>query len=225
MTYDLNTAGDAAVVLLSGGQDSATCVAWALATFTRVKAVIFDYGQRHNVELAAAVAIAAAARIEHEIVPITGLRGSSLTDHEREVTADGGMHGLPSTFTPGRNAVFMSIAAGVAVEFGAGNLVTGICQTDYSGYPDCREDFRVAMEATLNAALGIDWFRIHAPLMFRTKAQTVELAVELEAMPLLKHSHTCYLGERPACGTCPACVLRLKGFAEQGVADPIAYQQ
>lgn len=223
MTYDYDPARRSAIVLLSGGQDSTTCLALALEHFDRVKAVAFDYGQRHNIELCSARSVAEAAGVEIEIIKVPGLRGSSLTDHSRAVDADGGMHGLPSTFTPARNLVFLALAAGVAVEFGAGVLVTGVCQTDYSGYPDCRDEFIVAAEDAINKALGIDWFEIHTPLMELTKAETVTLAVSLDALGLLAHSHTCYLGLSPSCGTCPACVLRLKGFAEAGVTDPIAY--
>ena len=216
-------ADGAAVVLLSGGQDSTTCLAWALRRFGRVKALAFDYGQRHAVELDSAELVADAAGVALEVIPVSGLRGSSLTDHDQAVTADGGLGGLPSTFTPGRNLVFLALSVGVAVEFGAANIVTGICQTDYSGYPDCREKFRGAMEEAIRAALDAEGMAVHAPLMALTKAETVALAVDLEALPLLAHSHTCYHGQRPACGTCPACELRLKGFSEAGVADPIPY--
>lgn len=222
--FDPDTARNAAIVLLSGGQDSATCLAWALRRFHRVRAVAFDYGQRHDIELAAAKAIADACKVQLEVIPVPGLRGSSLTDHSLPVDDDGGMHGLPSTFTPGRNLVFLALAVGAAVEFGAGSLVTGICQADSSGYPDCREPFRDAMQDTINEALGIDWFEIHAPLMKLTKAESVALAVELDALPLLAMSHTCYLGRRPACGTCPACKLRRRGFRKAGVEDPIKYR-
>ncbi|MCH2423882.1 MAG: 7-cyano-7-deazaguanine synthase QueC [Acidimicrobiales bacterium] len=212
-----------AVVLLSGGQDSTTCLAWALHHFDRVKALAFDYGQRHAVELDSAQLVADEAGVDLEVVAVEGLRGSSLTDHDQEVTSGGGMHGLPSTFTPGRNLVFLALSVGVAVEYGAENIVTGICQTDYSGYPDCRERFRGAMEGAIRAALDADGMIVHAPLMSLTKAETVDLAVELEALPLLAHSHTCYHGQRPACGDCPACELRLRGFEEAGVDDPIPY--
>lgn len=216
-------ANGAAVVLLSGGQDSTTCLSWALDNYDRVKAVGFDYGQRHRIELDAARKVAEEAGVEFEVVVVPGLRGSSLTDHDQEVDADGGLHGLPSTFTPGRNLVFLSLSVGVAVEFGAGALVTGICQTDFSGYPDCREDFRAAMERAVNKALGIDWMKIEAPLMELSKAETVLLAQSLGGLELLAHSHTCYEGVRPACGKCPACLLRLRGFQEAGVKDPVPY--
>ena len=213
-----------AVVLLSGGQDSTTCLAWALNRFEEVSAVGFDYGQRHAVELESAREVAAAAGVDFTLVRVPGLGGSSLTDHDQEVAATGGHLDLPTTFTPGRNAVFLSLAAGLAVQKGATNLVTGICQTDYSGYPDCRDDFRYAMQAALALAVGVP-MEIHAPLMHLTKAETVEMAVNLDALDLLKESHTCYHGLRPACGLCPACQLRVKGFKEYGISDPIAYAE
>lgn len=211
-----------ALVLLSGGQDSTTCLAWALDRFKKVEALGFNYGQRHSIELTCAEQVAMAAGVPFEIVNVPGLGGSSLTDHDAEVNADGGMGGLPSTFTPGRNAVFLSIAAGIAVRRGIHDIVTGICQTDYSGYPDCREDFAQAMEISLSLALNCR-LDIHTPLMHMTKAETVGLAVELDALHLLGRSHTCYHGQRPACGKCPACQLRVKGFDEYGIDDPIQY--
>lgn len=212
-----------ALVLLSGGQDSTTCLAWAQRRFCEVSAVGFDYGQRHAIELLAAEAVADAAGVHFVVVPVHGLGGSSLTDHSMEVKADGGHRGLPNTFTPGRNAVFLSLAAGIAAQRGIADLVVGICQTDYSGYPDCRDSFREAMERALSLAVAVE-LTIHAPLMHLTKAQTVGLAVELEALDSLSLSHTCYQGARPACGICPACKLRLRGFAEHGIEDPVPYQ-
>jgi 7-cyano-7-deazaguanine synthase len=209
-----------ALVLLSGGQDSTTCLAWALARFSEVHAVAFDYGQRHAVELESAQAVASEAGVGLDIIPVHGLGGSALTDHTAEVKADGGHMDLPTTFVPGRNAVFLSIAAGLAVQRGAAHLVTGICQTDYSGYPDCRDDFRAAMEQALSLAVGAP-LTIHAPLMKLTKAETVHLAASLGALGLLGKSHTCYQGARPPCRECPACVLRERGFNEAGLVDPL----
>ena len=211
------------LVVLSGGQDSTICLAWALRLFDRVEALSFDYGQRHRVELESAGAIAKATSVPHIVVPVPGLTGSSLTDHSAPVLPSGGLLNLPSTFTPGRNAVFLALAAGRAAASGIHDLVTGICQTDFSGYPDCRDDFRASMEATMRLALGGFPLRIHAPLMHLTKAESVALAARLDALPLLALSHTCYLGRRPACGECPACVLRLRGFQEAGIEDPIPY--
>ncbi len=216
-----------AVVVFSGGQDSTTCLAWAKKNFERVYALSFDYGQRHkDSELAAAKAIVDVLEIPHRVVDIrsfSSLSPSALTRPDINVAPDGGLGGLPSTFTPGRNLVFLTLAASFALGMGVKDLVTGVCQTDYSGYPDCRRSTIDALEEAVRLGNDSADFRIHTPLMFLTKAQTVKLALELDAMPLLRLSHTCYLGSRPACGHCPACELRLKGFAEAGVADPIAY--
>ena len=221
----------AALVLLSGGQDSTTCLAWALANFDMVEAVAFDYGQRHAVELDSAELVANEAGVFLRTVPVSGLGGSSLTDHSAAVTVDGGMGGLPSTFTPGRNAVFLSIAAGIAAQGGITNLVTGICQTDYSGYPDCRRSTIDAMERALSLGVGQagtaePWaIRVWTPLMWIDKAATVRMARRLpgcwEALAL---THTCYYGQQPPCGDCPACEIRARGFAQANEADPLLGQ-
>jgi 7-cyano-7-deazaguanine synthase len=218
---------DRALVLLSGGQDSATCLAWALRRFGYVEAVSFDYGQRHRVALHAAADIARAAGVMQIVVPCADAFaaiacGSALLVDGVPVNAVRD-DGLPATFVPGRNAIFLSLAAGLAAPRGITHLVTGICQTDYSGYPDCREAFRLRIEGALQAALDTDALQIHAPLMYLTKAQTVHFALVFDALDLLARTHTCYEGQRPACGVCPACRIRLRGFAEAGVADPIAY--
>lgn len=216
-----------AVVVFSGGQDSTTCLAWAQKKFSKVVALSFDYGQRHReAELGAAKAIADIADVPHRIVDIqsfSSLSPSALTRGEIAVAMDGGLGGLPSTFTPGRNLVFLTLAASFAVGAGIRDLVTGVCQTDYSGYPDCRRETIDAIETAVRLGVASADFRIHTPLMFLTKAETVQLADELGALPLLAFSHTCYFGRRPACGQCPACKLRLKGFAEAGIPDPIEY--
>ncbi|GDY14695.1 7-cyano-7-deazaguanine synthase [Planctomycetota bacterium] len=213
----------AAVVLFSGGQDSTTCLAWALRQYRRVEAVTIDYGQRHRVELECARAIAERCGVPHRILPcdsFTALGGNSLVSEE--VVRDGVRQdtGLPNTFVPGRNLIFLCLVAAYAWQRSIANLVTGVCQTDFSGYPDCRQTTMDALQAALRA--GMDWpFTIHTPLMFLTKADSVRLAVDLDALPLLALSHTCYNGSRPPCGTCPACLLRAKGFAEAGIADPL----
>jgi 7-cyano-7-deazaguanine synthase len=212
----------AAVVLLSGGQDSTTCLAWACARFARVEAVTIDYGQRHRVELDAAAAIARAAGVAQRVIPCDSFRalgGNSLTGDVAVGAAD--VRALPSSFVPGRNLVFLTLAAAYGWQRGIHDLVTGVCQTDYSGYPDCRADTMEALEVALRA--GIDApFTIHTPLMHLTKAQTVHLMRDLGRLDWLRHSHTCYEGRRPPCGVCPACRLRAKGFAEAGIADPLA---
>jgi 7-cyano-7-deazaguanine synthase len=215
-----------AVVVLSGGQDSTTCLAWAKREFEAVRAITFDYGQRHRVEIECARNIAAHAQVPWEPISARGLHAaakSALTRPEIPVDAEGGLGGLPSTFTPGRNLVFLALAASYAVSRGIVDLVTGVCQTDFSGYPDCRRETIDAMEVAIKLGNALPWFVIHTPLMHLTKRESVDLAVELDALDLLALSHTCYLGQRPACGECPACVLRLKGFAEAGVKDPILY--
>ena len=211
-----------AVVLLSGGMDSTVCLAWAIREFDEILAIGFDYGQRHRVELEAAERIAEAAGVPFDLRSVGAMTGSALTDHAVEVRADGGFHNLPNTMTPGRNGIFLFHALNAAVPFGARHLVTGICLADEAGFPDCREDFRVSMEAALSLAVE-EPIRVHAPLMHLDKASSVRLAVELGAEDLLALSHTCYEGKRPACGKCSACKARLRGFAEAGIQDPVPY--
>lgn len=214
---------DAAVVLLSGGQDSTTCLAWALERFARIDCVTIDYGQRHRVELEAARRVAEAAGVTQTTIPCDSFRalgGNSLTGGAAVATAVDPATGLPNTFVPGRNLVFLTLAASYAWQRGIADLVTGVCQTDYSGYPDCRADTMEALQAALRA--GIDFpITIHTPLMHLTKAETVHMLRDLGRLDLLRHSHTCYNGAVPPCGTCPACVLRAKGFLEAGIEDPL----
>ena len=210
-----------ALVVFSGGQDSTTCLYWALKNFAQVETITFDYGQRHLIELEAVKKIAALAKV-HSVVlkesALAQLGGNSLTaDMPIEESQNGAP---PNTFVPGRNIIFLTLAAAYAYQRGISNLVTGVCQTDYSGYPDCRRNTIDSLEQTLT--LGMDReFKIHTPLMWLTKAQTVDLAVEVGALDALVYSHTCYNGTLPPCGTCPACILRAKGFAEAKVADPL----
>ncbi len=214
---------DAAVVLLSGGQDSTTCLAWALQRFSRIECITFDYGQRHVVELEAAARIAAAAGVPQITIPcnsFSALGDNALTGHATVATALDTETGLPNTFVPGRNLVFLTLAASFAWQRGISELVTGVCQTDYSGYPDCRHDTMVALQAALRAGLDFP-LTLHTPLMHLTKAETVLMLRDLGHLDLLRHSHTCYNGQNPPCGVCPACVLRAKGFAEAGVGDPL----
>ena len=226
--------GEGALVLFSGGQDSTVCLAWALRRFGRVETVGFDYCQRHAVELAARVQVRTAmiaafpdwaTRLgEDHVLDLTGFGAvaqSALTaDKAIEMTE----RGLPSTFVPGRNLVFLVYAAALADRRGLAHLVGGMCETDYSGYPDCRRDTLDAMEQALNLGMERE-FAVDTPLMRLTKAQTWALADELGGGALteivLEHSHTCYLGERGVrhawgygCGTCPACELRARGFEE-----------
>ncbi len=212
-----------AVVLFSGGQDSTTCLAWAQARWSNVQCVAIDYGQRHIIELDCARKVATAAGVNLAIVPCDSLRalgGSSLTG---TLTVPSGVPAagiIPNTFVPGRNLMFLTIAAAFAFQRGITELVTGVCQTDFSGYPDCRADTMTALQAALRAGMDSP-FTIHTPLMFLTKAQSVLLMRELGRLDLLALTHTCYNGKIPPCGICPACLLRAKGFAEAGLADPL----
>ncbi len=213
-----------ALVVLSGGQDSTTCLYWALRRFGhgKVSALTFDYGQRHRIELDSAAAVAALADVPHTVLPIdtfAALGGNSLIDSEMAV-AEAPAEGLPNTFVPGRNLIFLTFAAAFAYQRDIRDLVTGVAQTDYSGYPDCREETLAALERSLSLGMESD-FEIHTPLMFMSKRETVELAAEVGALDAMALTHTCYEGSRPPCGKCPACVLRARGFAEAGIVDPL----
>ncbi len=225
---------DAAVLLLSGGQDSAVCLAWALERFARVETIGFDYGQRHKVELDARLRVrervialrsAWAERLgDDHVVRLDALSALSDTALTRDMAIEIAENGLPTTFVPGRNLVFFAFAGALAYRRGAKHLVAGMCETDYSGYPDCRDDTIKAMQLTLN--LGMDQrFVIHTPLMWIDKAATFALAHNIGGDAfidlLVEHTHTCYLGDRSqrhewgyGCGTCPACRLRAAGFAK-----------
>lgn len=213
------------VVVLSGGQDSTTCLYWALDRFgdDNVEALTFDYGQRHRIELECAGNVAQHAGVAHTTLPIdtfSALGGNSLTDTGIPVEEASG-NSLPNSFVPGRNLVFLTFAAAYAWQRGIVDLVTGVAQTDYSGYPDCRRDTLDELEQTLR--LGMERaFTIHTPLMNLSKKETVEMARDLGALDAMALTHTCYNGQRPPCGECPACRLRAKGFLEAGVADPLA---
>jgi 7-cyano-7-deazaguanine synthase len=213
-----------ALVVLSGGQDSTTCLWWAIDRFGRenVETLTFDYGQRHRVELDAAARVAAHAGVPGLVLPIdtfAALGGNALTDDSLAVDA-GAEDELPATFVPGRNLVFLTFAAAYAWPRGIQDLVTGVAQTDYSGYPDCRQETIDSLANTL--VLGMERnFRIHTPLMNRSKKETVLLAESLGALEALALTHTCYEGQRPPCGRCQACRLRARGFAEAGIADPL----
>ena len=228
------TPSQAALVLFSGGQDSSVCLAWALDRFERVETVGFDYGQRHAVELQAREAVRReltsafpdwAGRLGPD--HLLDLKGFGAVA-ESALTADRAIEmterGLPSTFVPGRNLVFFVYAAALADRRGLGRMVGGMCETDYSGYPDCRRETLDAMERAIN--LGMEAaFAIDTPLMQLTKAETWAMARNLGGEPLidliLEHSHTCYRGERATrhawgygCGACPACELRARGWDE-----------
>ena len=221
-----------ALVLFSGGQDSATCLAWALERYDRIETIGFDYGQKHRVELDCRTTALAALRAafpawseklgaDHLIaLPVIGeISETALT---RDVAIAMQANGLPNTFVPGRNLLFLTVAAMVAYRIGAKFIVTGVCETDFSGYPDCRDDTIKALQAALN--LGMETrFVLETPLMWIDKAETWRMAHRLGGEKLValivEETHTCYQGDRThrhawgyGCGQCPACDLRRKGF-------------
>ncbi len=206
-----------AVVVFSGGQDSTTCLVWAQRQFERVEAVTFRYNQRHEEEVECARRIADKLGVTHHVLDLNllnQLAPSALTRTEIEVTA--GSNGeLPSTFVPGRNHIFLSFATILARQLQAKHIVTGVCETDFSGYPDCRDVFVKSLNVTLNLAMD-DQFVIHTPLMWLDKKETWALADQLGCFDLVREeTMTCYNGIiGPGCGTCPACKLRNRGLAE-----------
>ncbi|ROZ79872.1 7-cyano-7-deazaguanine synthase QueC [Ramlibacter sp. WS9] len=221
-----------ALVLFSGGQDSTTCLAWALEKYERVETIAFDYGQRHRIELQARLTVLEQLRQqfpqwamrlgEDHLLDLAVLGQVSETSLTRDMAFSMEQSGLPNTFVPGRNLMFLTLAAALAYRRGLQVLVTGVCETDFSGYPDCRDDTMKAMQLALS--LGMDRrFLIETPLMWIDKAATWELALKLGGDALVglivEHTHTCYLGERGqrhewgyGCGTCPACELRQRGW-------------
>lgn len=223
--YDLfDSSNQTAVVVLSGGQDSVTCLGWALARFKTIYAISFDYGQRHKVELECAAKVCEMFNVPHQIMDLSVL-GKMVTTN---LVGDGDVSqahphnkDLPASFVPCRNALMLTMAHGYAQELGASQLVTGVCQTDYSGYPDCRDEFVTKLAGALNTGYLTD-IKITTPLMFKTKAETFKLAEEVGFLDVvLDYSHTCYVGDHEkrhdwgyGCGECPACQIRAKGYEE-----------
>ncbi|MEI6799557.1 MAG: 7-cyano-7-deazaguanine synthase QueC [Pseudomonadota bacterium] len=223
---------DSALVLFSGGQDSTTCLAWALSRYERVETIGFDYGQKHSVEMVCREKILRKIGEVHpnwkqrlgedHRVDLSVLGQISQTALTQDMAITIAKDGLPNTFVPGRNLLFLTFAAAVAYRRGIRHLVGGMCETDFSGYPDCRDDTIKSMQVTLN--LGMDKrFVIDTPLMWLDKADTWRLAADIGGENLfdliVEDSHTCYTGDRSkrhtwgyGCGTCPACVLRANGF-------------
>ncbi len=221
-----------ALVLFSGGQDSTTCLALALSKYERVETIAFDYRQRHSVELQARLRVLEQIKQqfphwahklgEDHLLDLGVLGQVSETSLTRDVAFKMESSGLPNTFVPGRNLLFLTLAAALAYRRDLQVMVTGVCETDFSGYPDCRDDTMKAMQLALS--LGMDKrFLIETPLMWIDKADTWALAASLGGQPLvdliIEHTHTCYLGDREhrhvwgyGCGTCPACDLRAKGY-------------
>jgi 7-cyano-7-deazaguanine synthase len=228
---ETNSSEDA-LVLFSGGQDSTVALAWALTRFPRVETVGFEYGQRHGIEMTvrphireklAALDPKWKARLgEDHVINIDALGAISETSLTRNVQIEMNTSGLPSTFVPGRNLIFFAFAGAVAYRRGLKHLVAGMCETDYSGYPDCRDDTIKAMQLALG--LGMDRrFVLHTPLMWIDKAATFELAERIGGAPLadlvVEDTHSCYMGDRAhrhewgyGCGNCPACQLRAGGY-------------
>lgn len=225
---------DRAIVLFSGGQDSSVCLAWALDRFSAVETIGFDYRQRHSVELDVRPVVREKMRrlkpewgerlADDHMIDLSVLGDISDTALTRDVAIDMADSGLPTTFVPGRNLMFLTFAAALAYRRGAKHLVAGMCETDYSGYPDCRDDTIKAMQVALS--LGMDRrIVVHTPLMWIDKAATFALAQDIGGDPLLQliveDTHSCYLGDRSqrhpwgyGCGECPACQLRAAGFAK-----------
>lgn len=206
-----------ALVIFSGGQDSTTCLWQAIAQYGRenVQTITFQYGQRHAIELEKAAWIAKDLGIAQTVLDLTLVKSithNALMDAGAAIeTADGGM---PNTFVDGRNALFLLYAAIYAKSQNIRNIIAGVCETDYSGYPDCRDIFIKSMNTTLNLAMDYP-FQIHTPLMHLSKAQTWALADELGAFDYIRtHTHTCYQGIDGGCGQCPSCQLRERGLQE-----------
>lgn len=223
-----------ALVILSGGQDSTTCLAWAKKTFDEVHAITFNYGQTHQLELSAAAKVAAMIGVESHtfvtseaILVGTSPLVSGQDNLEQYKDAQSLPDGVEKTFVPCRNQFFITVAANHAFKLGCTNLVTGVCQADYGGYPDCRQEFIDALEKTLNLGTftGEDWLlgnlKIHTPLMDLSKAESIQLAIDNDGFSALAYSHTAYDGKFPPIGHDHASLLRSKGFEEFGIPDPL----
>ena len=226
-------------MLFSGGQDSATCLAWALERYAIVETIGFDYGQRHAVELTVRPDVLAGMRSldpgwdarlgEDHMVDLSLIAKISTTALTSDVAIAMQDNGLPNTFVPGRNILFMTVAATVAYRRGLNVLVGGMCETDFSGYPDCRDDTMKALQVALNLGMATR-IKLETPLMWIDKRQTWQLAEHTGGAALVDliraRTHTCYLGERGAlhewgygCGTCPACELRARGYRQYAAGD------
>jgi 7-cyano-7-deazaguanine synthase len=226
------TLANGALVLFSGGQDSTTCLAWALSRYAKVETIGFDYGQRHAVELAVRPTLLQKMRMlwpdwnrklgDDHMIDLSLIGKISDTALTSDVEIAMQENGLPNTFVPGRNLLFMTVAATIAYRRGLDVLVGGMCETDFSGYPDCRDDTMKALQVALNLGMATR-LKIETPLMWIDKAATWKLAHDLGGQPLVdlirEETHTCYLGERGTlhdwgygCGKCPACELRARGY-------------
>lgn len=207
-----------AVVIFSGGQDSTTCLFWAKKIFKEVVAISFDYNQKHRLELECAKEICKKHGVEHHILDLSllnQLAPNSLTRADIEVDKESPQNGLPNTFVDGRNMLFLSFAAIFSKQRNIHHLITGVSQSDFSGYPDCRDGFIKSMNVTLNLAMDYE-FVIHTPLMWINKEETWKMAFDLGVLDIIKNETlTCYNGIKgDGCGGCPACKLRLKGYLD-----------
>ena len=206
-----------ALVVFSGGQDSTTCLFQAMQQYgaENVQAITFAYGQRHGIELERAASIAQELGIRQTVLDlslITAITHNALTDAQAAIETDA--QGMPNTFVDGRNALFLLYASIYAKSQNIRDIFIGVCETDFSGYPDCRQIFVQSMNVTLNLAMAYD-FRLHTPLMYLTKKETWALADELGVLDYIRtRTHTCYLGVDGGCHECPSCVLRERGLAE-----------
>lgn len=226
-----------ALVLFSGGQDSTTCLAWALERYDNVETIGFNYGQRHSIELNCRPIIRQKIKStsdrwsqnlgRDQVLDLSILGQISKTAMTNEVKIEMGKNGMPNTFVPGRNLLFLTFAATIAYRKGIKHIIGGMCETDFSGYPDCRNDTVEAMQTALNLGMGKD-FVLHTPLMWLNKFETWKLAVKLGGDPLLQiiieDTHTCYLADRSnkhawgyGCNECPACHLRSSGYKKYQV--------
>lgn len=238
MAYSRSALPHGALVLFSGGQDSTTCLAWALSRYKQVETIGFDYGQRHAIELTVRPALLEKTRSicpdwnrklgEDHLIDLSLIGKIADTALTRNVAIAMQDNGLPNTFVPGRNLLFMTVAATVAYRRGLDVLVGGMCETDFSGYPDCRDDSMKALQVALNLGMASQ-LKVETPLMWLSKAATWHLAYELGGQTLIDiirtDTHTCYLGQRGplydwgyGCGTCPACALRARGYQQFSAA-------
>ncbi|MGK9044408.1 7-cyano-7-deazaguanine synthase QueC [Mammaliicoccus vitulinus] len=203
-----------ALVVFSGGQDSTTCLFYAKKQFKEIELVTFQYGQRHDLEIKVAEAIASEQGLKHHVLDmslLSQLSPNALTDHNMKIEND--ENGIPNTFVPARNLLFLSFAGALAYQIGAKHIITGVCETDFSGYPDCRDSFVKSMNLSLNLSMDKD-FVIHTPLMWLNKKETWALSDQLGALDYVREKTlTCYNGVMSdGCGECPACKLRKQGL-------------